>query len=381
MKKIFLVMFLVVGINLFAGEWVPYIDTKEGKIDSAVLAPNGKSFYTLKDGTITHWQLNPVKLLESFRINIKPTHERFIGIKMFLDRAENRMLLWTQEEILLLDLKKKEILNNITVSTVGLVQIGGKIFTINKSNEIVQRDFRTLKILDTKKIKLDCENSQCLKSIQYLVGRENYLYYGGDGFFVQISAKNLEKIKQFSISTTTALSYNHREMYFRNKCELPYGCKYKISLNNGEVTHLLPPEDATNKELHDYTMSSDNSKTTIPVKIANISNVSQYKNIMILRLSHKSNYLKQSILNNYRGMPWGVLDSKKNLFFVLASFKNNQWIFMNSEGFFQMSKNARQYLKMRFKDDQDNLVHDKQVKDISDDVFKKYNKVILIGEK
>jgi len=66
MRVLFLMFLLVVGgfgevnssMKVASEEiGIPYIKKGTGLIDSAVLAPDGNSFYTLKGNLVTRWQL------------------------------------------------------------------------------------------------------------------------------------------------------------------------------------------------------------------------------------------------------------------------------------------------------------------------------------
>ena len=80
MKKFSTVLFVLVWFSVsifgegnkpqFPPEIISQIPKSYGLLDSAVVAPDKKSFYTLKDGVVTHWQLHPIKKLNSFQSNI-----------------------------------------------------------------------------------------------------------------------------------------------------------------------------------------------------------------------------------------------------------------------------------------------------------------------
>ncbi len=62
MQKIVLILLFVVSVFGSDDELgVPVIDWKEAPIESAVLASDGKSFYTLQGTDLIQWNLSPLK--------------------------------------------------------------------------------------------------------------------------------------------------------------------------------------------------------------------------------------------------------------------------------------------------------------------------------
>ncbi|HQS67589.1 MAG TPA: hypothetical protein PLM93_10450 [Sulfuricurvum sp.] len=117
MKKILLV--LLFAFSLFAEEseeiGVPKFDRDQGVVDSAVLAPDGKSFYTLKDNYFIHWSLSPLKKLEQWELSLAPL-ESMKNVKnvknhrdVYLLNDETKVLIISRDELVLYDLKSKQI--------------------------------------------------------------------------------------------------------------------------------------------------------------------------------------------------------------------------------------------------------------------------------
>ncbi|HQS65710.1 MAG TPA: hypothetical protein PLM93_00805 [Sulfuricurvum sp.] len=114
MKKILLV--LLFAFSLFAGEREeivePYFDLEQGMIDSAVLATDGKSFYTLKDNYFIHWSLSPLKKLQQWELPLVPL-EHIAQAKnhrdVYLLNDETKVLIISRDELVLYDLKSQKI--------------------------------------------------------------------------------------------------------------------------------------------------------------------------------------------------------------------------------------------------------------------------------
>lgn len=122
MKNIILLLMLLT-LSLFGKteeNGKPYIDMDEGRIDSAVVAPVGKRFYTLKDGMITYWQLEPLKKLFSFQTNIEKdlcsSNKSFPSIptcNINISSDETRLIIRSKKNIALFDLERKVLLSEV----------------------------------------------------------------------------------------------------------------------------------------------------------------------------------------------------------------------------------------------------------------------------
>lgn len=122
LKKLLIVLLLCVGVYAQNNEELgkPYISFSEGKLASAVVAPKGKRFYTLKDGLITHWQLEPLKKLYSFQTNIEKglcnpnfgmASKPVCNVNVSSD--EKRLIIRSYKSILLFDLERKVLLDEV----------------------------------------------------------------------------------------------------------------------------------------------------------------------------------------------------------------------------------------------------------------------------
>lgn len=113
MKKILLVLLFVVSV--FADNvQIPYIQSSNGKITSAVLMPNCEGFYTYKYGKVTRWKLNPIQPVESFMIhkNIKRSSP-FLKRNIFITKDGKRLIFKSRNILQLWDLKTKKLLKEI----------------------------------------------------------------------------------------------------------------------------------------------------------------------------------------------------------------------------------------------------------------------------
>ena len=68
MKKILLLLLLILALGLFAAE--SSVLNEVGNIDSSAYSEDRKTRYTLKDETVTIWNVNPFKKIDSFETTI-----------------------------------------------------------------------------------------------------------------------------------------------------------------------------------------------------------------------------------------------------------------------------------------------------------------------
>ena len=368
------------------GEWIPFIEPHRGKIDSGVLSPDGIFFYTLKASVISKWQLSPIKKIQSFKTNIKRTNERHSGISMFLSSDGMKMVLWTENEIHLWDLKKQKLLEKIELKTEGATLIDKTLITITKDSVIVKRDLESLKPFSNKKILIKCQSIGCKENkekIEYLIGNKNYLYFGYSGFFVQVDTKTLKKIKEFKVEVSTCTSYNQETMYFRKECYISYECKYKITLNKGKVSHLLPPKNATDSQRHEYTMNCDRSKTTFPTSAMKLAGTSSYSDgIYMEHVTSQAKIIVNTPYFNHITSYWVLNNSDLKRYAIFLEFNTGEWVFIDNKGMFETSKYGRKHIKMKLYTGEKIDPWKMKIKDINDETFEKYNnKINLKGEK
>lgn len=138
MKKILVALLFV--FSLFAGEseergvpfikggrivGVPYVKSGTGRIDSAVLAPNGESFYTLKQGLLTQWMLSPLKKLKEWELPMQKLKEHLHG-DLYI--TNNKILIVSPEEFVLFNLQTQKVEKTLTYNSTSRVQEGNLLY-------------------------------------------------------------------------------------------------------------------------------------------------------------------------------------------------------------------------------------------------------------
>ena len=132
MEKVILVLLFVVSVFASDDEiGKPVVDWKKGFIESAVLASDGKSFYTLQGKDLIHWSLSPLKKLEAWEIPLKKIttgkkQNRFHDI-WFLDNY-TKVLITSIEGMMIYNLKIYEIEKEISYNIYSLVKDGDFIY-------------------------------------------------------------------------------------------------------------------------------------------------------------------------------------------------------------------------------------------------------------
>ena len=125
MKKLLLILILVVGLFGSDSEeiGIPYVEKGKGTIQSAVLDPDGEHFYTLKGETVTKWQLEPIKVVYSFKTGLT-SKERFMKLPSNCNKMRDdyhisissnseKMIIRNKNEITLWNLNSKKLIKKI----------------------------------------------------------------------------------------------------------------------------------------------------------------------------------------------------------------------------------------------------------------------------
>ena len=112
MRKVLLAVLLVVSV-FGSGKGLSY-RYAWGYVDSAVLMPNGKGFYTYKRGLVTKWQLNPIQPVDSFRIS-EEDKTYYLGLRenIFITKDNQRLIYKSRKVVQLWDLEHKHLIKEI----------------------------------------------------------------------------------------------------------------------------------------------------------------------------------------------------------------------------------------------------------------------------
>ena len=344
MRVLILIFILLSGVFADEKVWVPYVERDTGKIDSAVLALDGKSFYTLKDGLITRWQLNPIKRIQSFQTDIKIGRNRIgnpLYRNIFIVDDGKKIIFWTQQNIYLIDLKKETILKELTVNTIGSQLIANEFVTLTKESVMTKYDVNSLKITLSKKIPLD--TSKCVPTdltFFMMVGSKNFIYFSGSGNLARVKTKNLELLDE---RRGTDIRYDsvNKHLYFLSrarygKCRDDYSeCRWQINIEDGTEVKLSSIKETLVKNSLANIILEEKKLPRAPYSVRNLeSKVAE--GLQLLRANQQVNiYDRQS--RKYIGR--------------FYQFDNYEWIVQNrSKQYFDLSSNAKKYLYMMDKD-------------------------------
>lgn len=150
MKTILLV--LLFAISLFAEESeeigkhsINQIALKNGRIDSSVLASDGKSFFTIKRNYITQWQLSPFKKLISFQTDMPATTE-YSGFKIHITLDNKKLILHAPNKMQLWDIATQSIVKSSNAETM--------MGTMSKDGFVTLDDSDFIRIWDEKNLEL-----------------------------------------------------------------------------------------------------------------------------------------------------------------------------------------------------------------------------------
>ena len=153
MRKVLLILLFVVSV--FASDkrvGIPFIPQGEGKVDSMVISKDGEYIYTLKDNLVTQYSLSPFTKSDSFQVTLhhpKKTYSNYKGYQIAISNDSQRIILYSQYEIELWDIKTKKRLKNIKNSlTLGAISKYGFLTLSQEGGKNI------LKIYDDKDLSL-----------------------------------------------------------------------------------------------------------------------------------------------------------------------------------------------------------------------------------
>lgn len=160
-----LCLFLILLSLLRAEEiGVPYVDTRVPQ--SAVLSPDGETFYTYANNTLTHWSLKPIKVLESVKIEEPDFINRpFVKIYVF---PNNKIVFFRHRKpISFFDWSEKKFLQKSDAASWLVRKLDSSIIEIGKDRTITKWDAANVKILQKvqiQKLELNCDECHDLPS-------------------------------------------------------------------------------------------------------------------------------------------------------------------------------------------------------------------------
>ena len=232
MRVLFLLFVLVVG--LFGEK--PYVyDKSKMKYYDAVLAKDGKTFYTLKDGIVSHWQHSPIKRLDYFDTGNKPVDENRTYL-ININTDQTKIVIWSKKEIELWDLKSHKLLNKKEVQTISGTLFDDGFVTIDKNKDLIKWSLVDLgEIIKIREYYGDGEPILLVNASNRLcILYYHYIYILDSSTFREIKNVRIDNLNNYGIS------YDNK--YF----VAPFWGK-TIKIEDGEITEDIPWKEIKNR--------------------------------------------------------------------------------------------------------------------------------------
>jgi len=344
----------------------PIIKGKAGYIDSAAIAPNRKSFYTLKDGKITYWKMNPIKPIDSLQLDVNTTNKRETyhiyltqggksvihqGHKLFandrqqkytinISQDSKRVIFHSYTQIQLWDLQSKKLLKIIDEPSRLVTTYKNNFITITGDNHLKIWDDKSFKLLREKNLgkrKVCNDYSNCYYSdLINIFAKKDLLYLYEDSRNIFVDFNTLKIVDEI---------YGKMSLQEKNKYSKKYADIFPITF---------------------WRRSIENNYYYASISTHNEKN----------ELLRDGMQIKQRGKNSYTYLLWVDPQKekrKKSNRYIIYQF-NDAWLVLSRRGwYFTGSKNVRKYLKMKTKDG--------KIVPMNDATFQKYSKTISIGEK
>lgn len=387
MRKILFILVLVVGLfSLNAEEiGIPYFSKSKGQINSAVLAPDGISFYTLKNEVISKWQLSPFKNLNTFPL--KTNEELRKEYKdIYITSDGKKIVVRSLSSLMLWDIKKEKLIKSIKYKSLNAVTDGNRLFTIEKNGELIYDkwnprgrlagDIPIIDVWDMNTLtKIKSVNLFDLEGIKYkdrlfiqggqlLVGEQTLFYFtsgGSNSHIMIIIDKATLKIKylhsqieKFIKTIDNKLIYKESEI--THKANSFVSLEKVLDINTGEVIRTFPIKKMIGSN---YLKKKDKYTITfLPEYDKNkIRTQSCVNNLILKYRNRKSNYVIYNVI------------SGKSLA-SLYQFTDVEAVLINKEGYFETTKKESLYMKEKNKRG--------EITSIGNMTLQKYNKNLNI---
>jgi hypothetical protein len=296
---------------------VPYVDTREAIAPSATLSPDGETFYTYANNTLTHWSLNPVKVLESVKIedcffaNKKNVNLHFVD--------NEKIILSTNTALGIFDMRNKKFVNTKSVQKFLFTNIvGNSIVTIDTQRTIHQYNLNNLSELNHITIPKKFPNCDECHDMPLLI------FPAQDGKSFGVITGN----RVLVINNRTLAIEKEINSFFDASISIDYSTLSGSSVLN--VNEILKQENQSNTNVNDF--------LTLP-RFHNDSKSKFFSLINLSREYHFVNHLNGEIIA------------------TLYIFPDNEWIFLHKGNFFH-SNGGRIHLKMTDENGQVNPIND-----------------------
>lgn len=370
MKILFVVLFFCVSVLAQEETILPYVEESGGMIDSAVLAADGKSFYTLKGDLVTHWQHTPVKRLKSFKTGIKPVNEKWLGFNIHITPDQRKLILNSNNEINLWSLETGKLIKRKKVNTVWGILSGPFFISVDENRTITKWDTQTLnRVLSTTLFPSQDSQSYDYKP-SYMIASSKILVVFLNGYLVFLDLDTLQVRKTIRKYTGAATSINKRFIYYLTDTI------HKMNIDTEEVTQV-EREPYTNYTTHNYDEYRISYINQPFIRISSVVGALSLASVAIQSTPSSKIKSRYGFINN----------ETLTLLGTFFQYEDGEWIMIDKDGYFEASDNAKKYLKM--KESTSNPVrlpggyyHMAPIEKsypISNEIYKKYNKNIQIS--
>lgn len=300
------------------------IDKPKWYVDSAVLAPEGESFFTLKGDLITQWQLSPIKKLDSFNTG-SLCSDRDPWCQINISRDGKRIILFStrKKEIELWSIENKKRIKTIKDNLVVGLSTKYGFLTLNEDSRLHLFDDNNLALLKDLTIK---HNLWYYPRPFSAISADNILIinYHEDALFFDLD--KLEVIDKLS----------NIKQQDRDK----YASKFNAYLIDRYIKHrsqlILMPTLSATKPPHNIALYKDYSKYFFTKVFTDKSDKERYK------------------------------------YYYFYQF-DDAWLLMSAtKRYFTGSSNVQKYIKMKLKNS--------DVAPINEATFTKYNRKINLKD-
>lgn len=372
MKKLLVILFFCVGVFAQEEIWIPYVEQSRGVIDSAILAADGRSFYTLKGDLVTHWQHTPVKRLNSFKTGIKPVNKRWLGFNIHVTPDQSKLILNSNNEVNLWSLKTNKLIKRIKVKTVWGMLNGPTFITIDENRTITTWDTQTLNRVSSTTLfpSLDSQNYDYKPT--FMIANSKILVVYLKSYLVFLDLDTLQVRKTIRKYTGAATSIDKRFIYYLIYTNDQHRL-LKMNIDTEEVIQLKrePNTIFTTENRDEYRFSYINRPF---IRISSV----------VGALSLVSVGIRSTPLSQVKGRYGFINNETVTLVGTFFQYKDGEWIMIDKDGYFEASNNAKKYLKMikptsnslLLPDGNYHIKHIEKNYPISNEIYKKYNKKI-----
>jgi len=341
MRQLFFVSLFVV--SLFAGQFVPYVeDYESATVDSAALAPDGKSMYTHKNGVVTRWQLNPIKPLDSFRTGIaRPTAGSMLNPALLVSDDGKNMVIRTRNLLQLWDLKKHKLIGEVAGKNDGAVLIGRSCISIRDDKTIVKRSLDDFSIKLSRKLKYytvtECpEGLSCLNDyyIRFIVGAGKSFYISAQTVLLEADSETLAITKVLGWPADYVDLKREKLYYMQSGCGYDVAwekCRAVVDIRTGEDTLIGEPVVCSSQGNYAYFKKCSIKNNRVHTASFAGFDMREINGMTLLRMREALYFLDLIAMRPIASF---------------YQFSDSEWIVMNENYHFQGSVGSRRYLKM-----------------------------------